>query len=371
MYHVSRRLYQCLLTFGLILSSFILLAQPRPLTQYSEQQKVQQIGLQKTLSAVEQANYQQALTVARQLNRPIIQQHPDGTTTILSGITERGELLYKRTYSTTQAGMTTRTNSFYSGGSLGLSLSGSTLTGKLGIWDGGRVRGTHIEFQNGSGASRVAQIDNSSSLSSHSTHVAGIMIAAGVNPRVKGMANATDLRAYDFSSDVSEMTTAAPNLLVSNHSYGFNAGWVFNDSRTGATQWEWWGDTTISKTEDYKFGLYDSQSRAWDQIAYNSPYYLIVKSAGNSHGDNGPAAGQPYYLGSSNTLSRQARNDQNGYDQIATNGGAKNILSVAAVGILSDGYNQPADVTLGDFSSWGPTDDGRIKPDIAGVGVGV
>ncbi|PRY40962.1 putative secreted protein (Por secretion system target) [Spirosoma oryzae] len=371
MYHVSRRFYQCLLTFGLTLSSFMLLAQPRPLTQYSDQQQRQQIGLQKTLSAVEQANYQQALTVARQRNQPITQQHPDGTVTILSGITERGELLYKRTYSATQAGLTTRTNSFYNGGSLGLSLSGSTLTGKLGIWDGGRVRSTHVEFRNSSGASRVTQIDNSTSLNSHSTHVAGIMVAAGVNPRVKGMANATDLRAYDFSSDVSEMTTAAPNLLVSNHSYGFNAGWVYDDSRTTAIKWEWWGDTTISRTEDYKFGLYDSQSRAWDQIAYNSPYYLIVKSAGNSHGDNGPGPGQPYYLGNDTTRSVAPRKDQNGYDQIATNGGAKNILSVAAVGILSDGYNQPADVVLGDFSSWGPTDDGRIKPDIAGVGVGV
>ncbi|WP_254448752.1 S8 family serine peptidase [Spirosoma rhododendri] len=351
--------------------SLCVLAQPRPLAQYSEQQKIQQVSLQKSLTDAELANYRQALTVARRLNRPITEQHPDGTVTILSGITERGELLYKRTFSTTQAGITTRTNSFYSGGSLGLSLSGSTLTNKLGIWDGGRVRSTHVEFRTSSGASRVTQIDSSSSLSDHSTHVAGIMIAAGVNPQVKGMAYGANLRAYDFSSDISEMTAAAPNLLVSNHSYGFNAGWVFDDTRTTPNQWEWWGDTTISKTEDYKFGLYDSQGRAFDQIMYNSPYYLIVKSAGNSHGDNGPGDGQPYYLGNGTTLVTTPRNNQNGYDQIPTNSVAKNILSIAAVGLLTNGYNQAADVSLGSFSSWGPTDDGRIKPDLAGVGVGV
>lgn len=371
MYHVSRRFYRPILTGWLALLSLTLLAQPKPLAQYSEQQKIQQVSLQKSLTDAEQVNYQQALTVARRLNRPIIEQHPDGTTTILSGITERGELLYKRTFSTTQAGITTRTNSFYSGGSLGLSLSGSTLTNKLGIWDGGRVRSTHVEFRNSSGASRVTQIDSSSSLNAHSTHVAGIMIAAGVNPQVKGMAYGANLRAYDFSNDVSEMTGAAPNLLVSNHSYGFNAGWVYDDSRTTTNKWEWWGDTTISKTEDYKFGLYDSQGRAFDQIMYNSPYYLIVKSAGNSHGENGPGDGLPYYLGNGTTLVTAPRNDQNGYDQIPTNSVAKNILSIAAVGLMTNGYNQASDVSLGSFSSWGPTDDGRIKPDLAGVGVSV
>lgn len=348
-------------------------AQPRPLAQYSEQQKLQQINLQKTLTRFEQVNYQQALTEARRQNRPIIQRHPDGRITILSGITEWGELLYKSTLSNTRAGITTRTNSLYAGGSLGLSLSGSTLLNKLAIWDGGKVRSTHVEFRNANGSSRVVQVDNPDTLTDlHATHVAGTMIAAGVNPLARGMAYATNLQAYDLDNDLSEMSSAAPNLLLSNHSYGAIAGWFYNDSRTTTTKWEWRGDTTISRTEDYKFGLYEADSRAWDQVAYNSPYYLIVKAAGNAHDAARPAAGESYYLPNHrNAISTLPRNNQDGYDQIPTNSTAKNILSVAAVASISNGYNQPSDIKLAYFSSWGPTDDGRIKPDISGVGLAV
>ncbi|GAB3891578.1 S8 family serine peptidase [Spirosoma agri] len=350
------------------LTSTVLKAQPLP--QYNTQQRASQQALQKTLTQLQLTNYQQALTIAQRLNRPIEQRHTNGTVSILRGVTERGELLYDMTYSTTRAGQTTKTNTLYAGGSLGVSLSGSTLKDKLAYWDGGKVRNTHIEFRNGT-ASRISQIDNASTVDLHATHVAGIMVAAGVNAQVRGMAYAANLRAYDFNSDISEMSTAAPNLLVSNHSYGSKAGWVYNDARTTTTKWEWWGDTTVSKTDDYKFGLYDANAVSWDRIAVNSPNYLIVKSAGNDRGENGPGAGQPYYLGSSNVTSTVARANQDGYDLISTYGTAKNILSVAAVSYLTNGYNQPADVSLADFSSWGPTDDGRIKPDIAGVGVSV
>lgn len=342
----------------------------QPLPQYSSLQRSQQKELQKTIEKTQTDNYRQAIAKAQQLNRPIQQISPSGRVVMLRGITPTGELLYDATYSTTKAGISTHTNALYTGGTLGVSLSGSTLTDKLGIWDGGKVRDTHIEFRTGTG-SRVVQVDNATTLSSHATHVAGIMMAGGVNPDVKGMAFATNLRAYDFSRDVTEMSAAAANLLISNHSYGTNAGWVYNDTRTTATKWEWWGDTTISKTEDYKFGFYDATTVSWDRIAQNAPYYLIVKSGGNSHGTNGPGAGQPYYLGTSNVTSTVTRNDQEGYDQISTYGNAKNILSVAAVGNLNYGYNQAGDVPLSDFTSWGPTDDGRIKPDLAGIGVGI
>ncbi len=355
------------LLLGITASTF-LTAQSLP--QYSSLQRSQQKALQKTIEQIQTDNYRTAVAVAQRLNRPVQQISPSGRVVQLREISPTGELIYDATYSTTKAGISTRTNSLYAGGSLGVSLSGSTLTDKLGVWDGGKVRDTHVEFRNGTG-SRVVQVDGSTTLVSHSTHVAGIMIAAGVNPDVKGMAFGANLRAYDFSRDVTEMSSASPNLLVSNHSYGSNAGWVYNDTRTTATKWEWWGDTTISKTEDYKFGFYDATTVSWDKIAQNAPYYLIVKSGGNSHGSDGPGAGQPYYLGTSNVTSTAPRQDQEGYDQISTYGNAKNILSVAAVGNLNYGYNQSADVPLSDFTSWGPTDDGRIKPDIAGIGVGI
>jgi hypothetical protein len=346
----------------------LLIAQSLP--QYSSLQRSQQKELQKTIEKTQTDNYRQAIAKAQQLNRPIQQMSPSGRVVMLRGISPTGELLYDATYSTTKAAISTHTNALYAGGTLGVSLSGSTLTDKLAIWDGGKVRDTHVEFRTGTG-SRVVQVDNATTLSSHSTHVAGIMMAGGVNPDVKGMAFGINLRAYDFSRDVTEMSAAATNLLISNHSYGTNAGWVYNDTRTTATKWEWWGDTTISKTEDYKFGFYDATTVSWDRITQNAPYYLIVKSGGNSHGTNGPGAGQPYYLGTSNVTSTVARRDQEGYDQISTYGNAKNILSIAAVGNLNYGYNQAGDVPLSDFTSWGPTDDGRIKPDLAGIGVGI
>ncbi|QKZ12040.1 GEVED domain-containing protein [Spirosoma sp. KUDC1026] len=344
----------------------------QPLPQYTAQQQAKQLEIQRIITADRAENYQRALNVAQKLGRPLQQRRSDGTVVILSGISETGELLYNTTYSATQAGQSLRTSSLYSGGSLGVSLSGSTLSNKIAIWDGGKVRSTHVEFKAPTGTgSRITQVDNATALSEHSTHVSGIIMAAGVNPQVRGMAFGTNLRAYDFENDATEMTSAAPNLLVSNHSYGSQAGWIYNSDRKTTTKWEWWGDTTVSKTEDYKFGVYNSTARSWDQIAQNAPYYLIVKSAGNNHGSNGPTAGQPYYLSSSDVISTVPRANQNGYDQVGTYGTAKNILSVAAASILPYGYNQPADVVLGGFSSWGPTDDGRIKPDIAGIGVGV
>lgn len=346
-----------------------LLAQPLP--QYSARQRAALTALGQSYDKVRTPNYQRALALAKRLGRPIEQRLSNGATRILHGVSETGELLYLTTFSTTRQGQTTRTNALYAGGSLGLSLSGSTLGNKLGIWDGGKVRTTHVEFRNSAGASRVTPADGASTLDVHATHVSGTLIAAGVNPAVRGMAYGATLQAWDFGNDLSEMTTAAPNLLVSNHSYGYNAGWIDNPDRTGNITWEWWGDTTVSTTIDYKFGFYDASARQLDQIVYNAPYYLPVFAASNNHGENGPGAGQPYYLGSSNRISYAPRSDQNGYDQIPTDNGAKNILTVAAGGYLANGYNRPADVGLASFSSWGSTDDGRIKPDITGVGLSV
>ncbi len=354
------------LFFLYVLLSGPLLAQPLP--HYTTTQRARLATLHDELQTTYTSTYARAETIARQRGLPIGQTRPDGMVVRLAGISETGELLYDHTYSNTRAAATTRTNSFYAGGSLGLSLSGSSASvqERLGTWDGGRVRATHLDL-----AGRVTQQDNPSSTDNHATHTSGTMIAAGRNPLARGMAFGAKLKAWDFSNDDAEMTIAAPDLLVSNHSYGSFAGWNNSSSRTGAVTWEWYGDTTVSRTEDYKFGLYNADTRSWDQIAAAAPYYLIVKSAGNNHGDNGPVAGQRYYLGSSTRTSTVARADQNGYDQIPTYGCAKNILTIGAIGSISNGYRQASDAKLADFSSWGPTDDGRIKPDLVGVGISV
>jgi PKD repeat protein len=146
-------------------------------------------------------------------------------------------------------------------------------------------------------------------------------------------------------------TAAAAGALVSNHSYGYANGWGWTGSA-----WAWYGTTSISTVEDYSFGFYDTQAKDWDQIASDAPGYLIVKSAGNDRGD-GPSNGTYPQDGP--------------YDCIGNAGVAKNILTVAAVEDISGGYTQASDVVMSSFSSWGPCDDGRIKPDISTNGVGL
>jgi hypothetical protein len=68
---------------------------------------------------------------------------------------------------------------------------------------------------------------------------------------------------------------------------------------------------------------------------------------------------------------RGADGGASGYDCISQQGCAKNILTVGAVNDIVGGYSSPGDVVMSSFSSWGPTDDGRIKPDICANGVGL
>ena len=159
----------------------------------------------------------------------------------------------------------------------------------------------------------------------------------------------------------------ANGLLVSNHSYGSRAGW---DQTNG--DWVWYGDTSLSQTESHLFGYYDGTARSWDNIAYNAPYYLITKSAGNSRGDGpGSATSHPVNSPNASPVTR-FRPDNGPYDCIPAGGStAKNTLVVGAVNDVAGGYSGPSSVNMSSFSSWGPTDDGRIKPDVVANGVSV
>lgn len=282
---------------------------------------------------------QRAIEYARANNIPI-RIETDTMLMELINIDERGRPQYYTTFNA-NAAATSSTNEVYSGGAAGLSLSGSGVT--VCEWDGGTIRTTHQEFD-----TRATNID-ASAVHWHSTHVAGTIMASGVNSAAKGMAFAAELNAYDWDYDNSEMATeAASGTLISNHSYGFVRGWYWNGSAN-----VWNGDPGISTSEDYLFGFYDIYARNWDEIATNAPYYLIVKSAGNDRGDSGDGSYPP----------------DGPYDCIPQKGVAKNILTVGAVEDIPTGYSQPSDVVMSSFSSWGPADDGRIKPDIVANGV--
>jgi len=322
------------------------------------------------LTAYYKANYQKALQKAKQLNWPLQYKVGALSTATLVGIDAMGKPKYYTTYDNIIAAATIKTNQLWQGGTTGFNLSGSlpALKDKLGIWDGGSVFANHTELRN-----RIEQIDNPSSVSDHATHVSGTMIASGINPIAKGMSyGANNLKAWDFNDDVTEIATASQDLLLSNHSYGILSGWVYNSSQS---RWEFRGEPGAK--EDFKFGYYSEDAQALDSIAYTAPYYLIVKAAGNNRNQNGPAVGSSYFRYDSTGKMISAGNrpagisSNDGYDIIPWDGNAKNILTVGAVNGLKTGYTRPSDVSISNFSSWGPTDDGRIKPDLVADGVNV
>ena len=254
------------------------------------------------------------------------------------------------------AAHTTRASELWEGGSTGIDISGEGY-GQVGSWDAGHVRKSHQEFTD-QGVSRAFPKDGNYATHYHSTHVAGTIIAAGIVSSAKGMSYGADLQYWQWSNDESEMATAGANgLEISNHSYGQRRGWDHDNGN-----WNWNGSSSVSPTEDYKFGFYDGNARQWDQIAFNAPNYLIVKSAGNDRGDGPGNAGQD------GVPEKDGGDD--GYDCIGTRGVCKNVMTVGAVNEVSD-YTGPESVVMSGFSSWGPADDGRIKPDIVGKGVNV
>ncbi|MCO4293673.1 S8 family serine peptidase [Solitalea sp. MAHUQ-68] len=349
---------------------------------YKEVTKTQRKSLKQLASKLHdehEKNFKQAKLFAEKRGLPLRTVDSKGNIIAVHRIDANGMLVYVTTNSNIKSAVTIGTAKVWPGGSTGFSLSGSSsiLRDKLAIWDGGQPLFTHREFQ-----SRIKSGDETTDSQDHSTHVGGTMIAAGLNPAAKGMAfKAPSLIGFDFNNDDAEMATAVAKygLLVSNHSYGNIAGWYFRESRAGTDtdpNWEWYGED--GKFEDYKFGDYDASVAAWDDISFKSPYYLIVKSAGNNQNQNGPDIGQPYYQrnAAGNFTLRSARvqgaiSSNDSYDNLSTNCNAKNILVVGAIYGLDNGYTKASDVRLAPFSSWGPTDDGRIKPDIVANGINV
>ncbi|WP_445454008.1 S8 family serine peptidase [Flavobacterium sp. 25HG05S-40] len=255
-------------------------------------------------------------------------QHPFLESELLSlqRIEDDGTPIFYTTFNQGSS-VTMGTNKMYPGGSLGLSVTGAGMT--AGVWDGGKVRDTHQEFSGG----KIILGDASATLSAHGTHVTGTIVASGFSASRRGIAYGAQARTYDWTSDYNEfLAFGAEGFLVSNHSYGYVA--------SGLTE--------------AKFGAYDTSSLQIDNVSNVSPYYQIVVAAGNDRDD----------------FTVNQVNNKGGYDLLTGFGTSKNALVVAAVNGVTN-YTNESSVVMSDFSNYGPTDDGRIKPDIAAKGVGV
>jgi len=349
----------------LLLSNSFVQAQKQVTNQLRELEKISSDQrLQET------QRFEKAMNLAAQKGWRLTITDDKGNVARLVGVDDKGFPMYVGTQSNVVAASTIGTNKLWTGGSSGLNLDGSSplLTNKLALWDGGLINKSHVEL-----IGRITQKDNPNTEDNHATHVTGTLVASGVNAVAKGMAHGIKgIIAYDFSNHITEMSSEAANLLVSNHSYGSIAGWRFN---SGQNRWEFWG--APGTNEDWKFGTYSGETQLWDSIAYLAPYYLIVKSAGNNRNESGPAIGTNYwrYDESNQMVDAGGRpsdiSDQTGFDLLPTYSNSKNALIVGNVFAISGGYTSSADVVLSNSSSFGPTDDGRIKPDVVANGSGL
>lgn len=281
-------------------------------------------------------------------------------TTNISGLDPNGNIIYLEDYNVIAAS-TTNTSSLHTGGILGLDLNGLGFT--IGQWESGIPLSTHENL------SLTAVGDSETDVTEHATHVAGTLIGNGINDSAaKGMAPQANILSHNFNADTEEMEDfASDGWLISNHSYGAITGWWRPNS---STPWRWLKDdgSFVAGGEDINFGRYGIEAKAWDEVSYYNPNYLIVKASGNDRNDN-PNSGSSV-LDPDSTLvaydiTMHPLGDgvfNGGYETIALRGTAKNILTIGAI----DGATGNS---MSSFSGWGPTDDGRLKPDLVGHGV--
>jgi len=296
----------------------------------SEYNREKLLELAKYYSRQAYVQRKEALQKAKENNWPV-KGVENGRVFELMRLTPDGKPVYYQTENY-YAAKTIRTDRLYSGGELGINIQGQNMI--VGLWDADAVRATHHFLQGKVEQRDGATFTSPNDYNRHATHVCGTMIATNTVLQ-RGMAFDASAWTHDWYSDNAEMAArAAEGLLVSNHSYGLRA---FNAMG-------------IRLIDLYWFGKYSPDARDWDEIMYNAPYYLVVDAAGNDRqfAENGPNKG--------------------GYDMLTGNSTNKNGITVAAVHRVTN-YTGPNSVRMSSFSNWGPTDDGRIKPDISAQGV--
>ena len=289
--------------------------------------------LQAELKSKTTLEKQKAEVIAKIKNWPVRVINKDGSISELMKLTPDGFPIYY-TNNNINAAKSTRTNHLNTGGSLGLDLNGQGMVAR--VWDGGTVRSTHNLF-----TGRVTIVDDSTSTTyaAHPTHVTGTIIASNASANTKGMAYMAQARTFEWTDDNSEaLSEVQLGMLLSNHSYG-----VPITGSTGTVLPAWY------------IGSYTLDAKIWDEIAYVSPYYLAVMSAGNdglSNANTEPLA--------------------NGYDKLVGNKVGKNNMVVANAQDASVTTNGTLTrVDINSSSSQGPSDDFRVKPDITGNGTTV
>ena len=219
----------------------------------------------------------------------------------------------------------------------------------LGIVDGGGVDGRHPDL---AGRTWMLTADDAYTgrcprYSDHATHVSGTMTGRGLGEaRARGIAWGAPLIVGDIFCDepIARTEDMAAGVDVSNHSYGLDAGWV-----STSEGWFWVGDRS--------FGRYEGDSRLVDLMIDRTDHVFVV-AAGNERND-----------GPEDAPEDEPRDCHDDIDCLVGYSTAKNALVIAGLGeIAVDEETGEESLNPMGMSSRGPTDDGRIKPDVAARG---
>ncbi|PHR31072.1 MAG: hypothetical protein COA38_09015 [Fluviicola sp.] len=212
-----------------------------------------------------------------------------------------------------------RSNTLWTENSDGLKYNGTGIT--IMMQDDGII-GPHIDY-----TGRIDQSNcsgcSTSAANTHGDHVSGTITGAGnLNPANRGMAHGADLLVYgsgngNFNSVPSLYDNQGLTITSKSYSNGCNSG-------------------------------YTSLARQLDEQIYDRPSLIHVFSAGN----NGTSACSPNDYGAGATWGNITGGHKMG----------KNVMTVG---------NLTRFDALANSSSRGPATDGRIKPDICGVGTSV
>ncbi len=244
----------------------------------------------------------------------------------------------------------------------GYGLSGAGV--QVGVWDEGVALPSHVDLRG-----RVVPRDLGGP-GEHATHTTATLAGSGAGlAAARGMASAARVWAYDWLLDSSEMEDAAAGLSVASNAYGPTLGWSVAPACPEHPMW--WGGQDAR--EDPAFGRYGADAAAVDALIARTDL-LMVWPAGNERLDSGVSAGQPHFhAGSCSELFEDAHLQELTL-QYRTLGGAavaKNALTVGAAVDVAPDQLRPERIVALDMSSFGPTDDGRIKPELLAGGEAV
>jgi hypothetical protein len=211
------------------------------------------------------------------------------------------------------------------------------------VFDGGLVRDTHTTFDPGSG-SRVTQIETGTE-ADHATHVAGTAAGDGNGGRGKGVAPAATILSGEYEQSSGTMLfwdnagDIEADYNTARNTYNADLGTNSIGSNTASNGYN------CAREGDYgvSSNLLDGIVRG-DNATVGSAVLMTWANGNERTGTNGINKGR---CGSN-------------YATTAPPSCAKNPIHVGATNSDYD--------SMTTFSSWGPCDDGRLKPIVSAAG---